>query len=561
MARVRQRATSAELATKLILRKLDVQFTQNAKRLPGTPDFANTKERWAIFVNGCFWHAHTNCAKATIPKSNQQFWKRKFKENRLRDARKIRELQFMGYSVLSIWECELAQAEALSIRIQHFLSEHQRVQFERFSFSNNKEYVQRIVTIAGSTATTTEYKLQKHSATGDPASAFDQALLRLNAFTAPERNSFSPSIRVADLFSGCGGLSLGVREACVAAGVNFEALFAADMNVAGLKVYEDNFSPKHSYSKDIKTLLNGRLGAAPTIEEESLRRMLPEIDILLAGPPCQGYSDLNNHTRREDDRNNLYDRVGRFVEIVNPRHILIENVPGVIHGHEHSVAKTALTLRNLGYQVSESTVDLSVIGVPQKRKRHILIASTLTALDIPSIVGKYSVIRPRSVSWAISDLERGVPPTLLNTPSVLSAANKRRIDYLQKHNLQDLPNSERPECHQNDDHSYKSMYGRLRYSQPAQTITSGFSSPGQGRYIHPSKARTLTPHEAARIQFFPDFFNFTSASKRGELNQMIGNAVPMKLSYIFALEFIAATLSSISTAAAASKRESIAIPA
>jgi DNA (cytosine-5)-methyltransferase 1 len=82
------------------------------------------------------------------------------------------------------------------------------------------------------------------------------------------------------------------------------------------------------------------------------------------------------------------------------------------------------------------------------------------------------------------------------------------------------------------------MYGRMRYDEPSQTITSGFSSPGQGRYIHPVRPRTLTPHEAARLQFFPDFFDFSMVKYRSSLATMIGNAVPMKLSYAVGLELL-----------------------
>jgi DNA (cytosine-5)-methyltransferase 1 len=82
------------------------------------------------------------------------------------------------------------------------------------------------------------------------------------------------------------------------------------------------------------------------------------------------------------------------------------------------------------------------------------------------------------------------------------------------------------------------MYGRLKPHEPAQTITSGFGSPGQGRFVHPTQLRTLTPHEAARLQFFPDFFDFSLAKKKTALASMIGNAAPMKLSYVFGLELL-----------------------
>ncbi|MBL0121659.1 MAG: DNA cytosine methyltransferase [Betaproteobacteria bacterium] len=104
-----------------------------------------------------------------------------------------------------------------------------------------------------------------------------------------------------------------------------------------------------------------------------------------------------------------------------------------------------------------------------------------------------------------------------------------RIDYLFKNALYELPNSHRPPCHQNDNHSYKSMYGRLREDQPAQTITSGFGSMGQGRFVHPTRRRTITAHEAARIQGFPDFFSFEGIERVTALREMIGNAVPPPL--------------------------------
>ncbi len=93
-------------------------------------------------------------------------------------------------------------------------------------------------------------------------------------------------------------------------------------------------------------------------------------------------------------------------------------------------------------------------------------------------------------------------------------------------------------CHRDPNHKYKSMYGRLDWDKPAQTITTGFGSPGQGRYLHPSQLRTLTPHEAARLQFFPDWYDFRSVTKRKRLQEMVGNAVPPKLGYLLTLDVL-----------------------
>lgn len=87
MAGIRQKGTKIETAVANILRELDLHYRKNVKQLPGSPDFANRSHRWAVFVNGCFWHHHPGCRKATVPKSNTEFWMIKFRDNRLRDAR------------------------------------------------------------------------------------------------------------------------------------------------------------------------------------------------------------------------------------------------------------------------------------------------------------------------------------------------------------------------------------------------------------------------------------------------------------------------------------------
>ena len=137
-------------------------------------------------------------------------------------------------------------------------------------------------------------------------------------------------------------------------------------------------------------------------------------------------------------------------------------------------------------------------------------------------------------------------------PSRLSLANAGRAEYLLRTGKFDLPNPRRPTCHRdNPSHRYTAMYGRLRWNEPAHTITTGFGSPGQGRYLHPDEPRTLTPHEAARVQFFPDWFGFSAATTRTTLAHCIGNAVPPKLSYMVALDRLSIGADQGSTAAAA----------
>lgn len=112
MAGIRQKGTKVETMVASVLRELGLHYRKNVKQLPGSPDFANRSRRWVIFVNGCFWHHHTGCRKATVPKSNTEFWTIKFRDNRRRDARAIVRLRREGYRVVILWECQKNQIRA-----------------------------------------------------------------------------------------------------------------------------------------------------------------------------------------------------------------------------------------------------------------------------------------------------------------------------------------------------------------------------------------------------------------------------------------------------------------
>lgn len=121
MARVRQKGTDAELVVAEVLTGLNRRYRKNVRSLPGSPDFANKSRRWAIFVNGCFWHHHTACRRATLPKSNGEFWREKLNNNRRRDAKAIRKLRASGYRVVVAWECETTDRATLSTRLSKIL--------------------------------------------------------------------------------------------------------------------------------------------------------------------------------------------------------------------------------------------------------------------------------------------------------------------------------------------------------------------------------------------------------------------------------------------------------
>jgi DNA (cytosine-5)-methyltransferase 1 len=333
-------------------------------------------------------------------------------------------------------------------------------------------------------------------------------------------------------------MSLGVAEAARRRGRGLATLLAVDFDKEATAAYTANFPAAHVVTSGVEHLFDGGLGCDPTDREEQLIREVSRrakatqsngVDFLVGGPPCQGHSDLNNRSRRNDPRNELYLVMVRAAELLRPRVVLIENVPTVRNSSEAVVQTAEAHLGSvLGYTVHHEVIDSSVVGLPQRRRRHVLLAiagdgdpkAILSALTTPSCP-------PRTVRWAIADLLKRERSTPFDTASSASARNQVRMSWFFKDSKRryDLPNYLRPDCHRLKKHSYKSVYGRLRWNEPAQTITTGFTSMGQGRYVHPSRARTITPHEAARLQGFPDYFQF-GEDKRAVWSKLIGNAVP-----------------------------------
>lgn len=344
------------------------------------------------------------------------------------------------------------------------------------------------------------------------------------------------TLTVADLFSGCGGLSLGAAEAARQSGAGFDVRLAVDIDPVCIGVYGDNFTvaANRLVCGSIPDLVPGELGSRLTDIEILLKAHVGALDLVLAGPPCQGHSDLNNHSRRDDPKNLLYLSAVRFVEVMRPEAVLIENVPGAKHDKNQVVQTAATFLRSIGYQVDYSTISATKFGLPQDRSRLVLIGSRHR--DPGALFEKYGTPhKALTLRTLIGDLAdapaNAAPDDIFSTPSDMTEVNRKRVEYLFENRLYDLPNSQRPACHRDKEHSYKSMYGRLRWTLPAQTITGGFGSMGQGRYVHPSRRRVITPHEAARIQGFPDYFDFSTADKRTVLHQMIGNAVPPVMAF------------------------------
>jgi DNA (cytosine-5)-methyltransferase 1 len=345
------------------------------------------------------------------------------------------------------------------------------------------------------------------------------------------------TVRLVDLFSGIGGLTLGVEEACRQLALGLEVRLAVECNAEIARAYADNFLPSNGAATDVSQWFDRSPSESLSTCERKTRATVGVVDILVGGPPCQGHSTLNNYTRGDDPKNELYHAVIRAAEVLEPDCVLIENVPAIERDARGTLARATERLLRLGYLVDSAVVCVSDIGVPQLRSRHVLAARRRIA---PSIVAALQAVRARAqrtVRWAIEDLVDVRPRGILDDAAGLSRENQRRAEFLIAHDQFDLPNRLRPKC-QRGPHKYKSMYGRLAWDAPAQTITTGFGSPGQGRYFHPSRPRALTPHEAARLQFLPDWLDLRSIVHRKKLAAAIGNAVPPKLAFAIAASLL-----------------------
>lgn len=365
----------------------------------------------------------------------------------------------------------------------------------------------------------------------------------LEYLTSPRRvvSADTPTIRTLDLFSGVGGLALGFSHAAEMLGYRISSIGAVDIDEGALSVYKRNLGTNVVVPRSAKALVDyqvrGREESARFLYRPELTELAHEsfadVEVVLAGPPCQGHSSLNNRTRGEDERNLLYLTVPALAIASGAQTVIIENVPNVVSAREGVVQSAAKLLRAADFSVTYGVLAANTLGWPQTRRRFFLVATRgKLPFNLEDIAQQHRR-EPNPVSWLISDLQ-DTARDFMDEVAELSPENEERVAWLFKNKEHDMPLHLRPDCHK-DGTSYGAVYGRMHWGAPAPTITTGFLTPGRGRFVHPTRARTLTPREAARIQGFPDWFSFTDAAgappARRDLAKWIGNAVPTILGH------------------------------
>lgn len=353
--------------------------------------------------------------------------------------------------------------------------------------------------------------------------------------------------KVIDLFCGVGGLSYGFAR-----DDSFEIVAANEVLPNMARAYSLNHPATKVYVEDIKDFSAERI-------EKDLNIQATEIDIIIGGPPCQAYSTVGKRLI-DDPRGKLFKEYYRVLREFNPNIFLFENVKGLLSMQGGELLETIISLfESLGYKVQYKLLNAADFGAPQIRERVIIIGSKLRDNfeyptpthcnpEEPQDLFKNGFRPYLTLEDAISDL-----PFIKSGEEIFEYASEPKNEFqammrinapekLMDHNSpnnnaklvkimellpdggtpEDLPKELRPKS------GFKNTYCRLWWKRPSTTVTRNLSTPSSSRCIHPKAPRPLTTREGARIQCFPDSYQFYGS--RSDRNLQIGNAVPTFLS-------------------------------
>jgi DNA (cytosine-5)-methyltransferase 1 len=319
-------------------------------------------------------------------------------------------------------------------------------------------------------------------------------------------------LTAVDLFCGAGGLSEGLSQTGV------DVLGAVDISQLAIEAYKENHPNTHVWRRDIRRL-------SPEEILQDLELAPGELDLLAGCPPCQGFSTLRTHNRSsnvDDRRNGLVAQFARFCEVLRPRGLLMENVPGLESDRRFRLL--ANRLERMGYRLTYGVLDAADYGVPQRRRRFVLLGLIGDAVEFAPPTA--SLLRVRD---AIGDLESPMTSDdLLHNHG--EERSKEIVELIRDiprdgGSRRDLGPKRQLECHKRVS-GWNDVYGRMAWDAPAPTITSGCINPSKGRFLHPEEDRAITLREAALLQSFPRDYKFPLTEGKYKVADLIGNALP-----------------------------------
>lgn len=301
-------------------------------------------------------------------------------------------------------------------------------------------------------------------------------------------------------------------------------LAGIDYDEKAIKTYQKNFPEAISIQKDIKLISENEIGEI--IKSRHVEGPL----VFSACAPCQPFSNQNRFKKSSDERVCLLDNLHRFIKKFHPDYILLENVPGMQKAVNGPFFKFIELLTKLNYRFCFSILNAVNYGVPQNRKRLVLLASKNYEIKFPEpeygeglkpyrvvrdAIGKYPPIKHGTSSSKVLDHEAAkLSDLLFKRISALKPGEDRR----------NWPEELKLKCHINKK-GHSDVYGRLAWDKPSVTLTTKCISLSNGRFGHPTQNRALSAREAAAIQTFPDDFTFVGSV--WEKGRQIGNAVPV----------------------------------
>jgi DNA (cytosine-5)-methyltransferase 1 len=335
----------------------------------------------------------------------------------------------------------------------------------------------------------------------------------LEAVRLRRRLAWRPMSRLTlmDLFSGCGGLTRGFLDSN-----RFKATYAVEMDENAAATYRANFGD-HVFC--------GPIERVETFES---------VNVIIGGPPCQGFSPLNMRGVGLE-RRTLWREYLRALEEAEPDAFLMENVPQLLRSAEYEHFKRAAG--EIGFEIVDGVLNAANFGVPQTRKRAIVIGSRLGLPSLPS--GEFrpaGAASSRDKTWqtvrdAIGDLPgepdglnwhraRNPRPESVERYETIPGEGEGRFELAERR--PDIT----PDCWLRKEKGSTDVFGRLWWDKPAYTIRTEFYKPEKGRYLHPGEHRPITVRDAARCMSFPDDFQLPEDQSMTSIAKQIGNAVP-----------------------------------
>ncbi len=328
------------------------------------------------------------------------------------------------------------------------------------------------------------------------------------------------NLKSVDFFSGAGGLTHGLK------GAGITVIAGIDNDGSCRSTFETNNRGAVFLKRDITKY-------SPADLERDLKISKNDDCLIFAGcAPCQFWSLIQTSKEKSKKTKNLIWDFQKFIEYFNPGFIVAENVPGISSKQGSPVGKFITTLESLGYNIAHDITDMSLYGIPQKRRRFTLLASRVSVISLPKPTGKKTTVRDViGTKNGFPEIEAGTrdETNFLHTALNLSKKNLERLQMTPK-NGGDRSNWQNKKAHQlscyaSGKKKFYDTYGRIWWDKPAPTITTKFLSISNGRFAHPEENRALSLREGATLQTFPKDYEFIGASVTS-IAKMIGNAVP-----------------------------------